>query len=547
MLFSCEGSGEEGVDGDRVQRPRLVGALRGLGGTARLDRVPGGFHTSVGEPRREEGRGGGKGHDGNRQRGRQPAHRTHGRTGRDQHAEREEERRADGQEVPVVVDEPVQRVQQGGHGQGKAGCPLLPLQPAQRPAHGEQRRETRAGGQQKPNEPGLGEGLERQVVRLRDDVGVVAQLQVDEAERACAGAPDRVVRESFPRLLPPAPTVVGADAREPLRLLGDRLRGGAGEVLDLVADPVDRARERKQQRHGEHGRPGSAHRGPAKHPVRELGGRRSPLLVARGQVREPEHKCARDAEHHAETDAVVETDAVRLAVLGEPRPAERPGRDRHRRQPGNRERRHPLEPAIGEYEPDPDRHGRHGHAATGVGEQESDGRGKEEHGAESANHVGMHARSRDPERQRQAGSGRERERVPVLERVAQACEPERVLIERRGDLARERPGHRRTDEGGQPGRDDARSPRHRGGDEQPEHAEGPVGETAVRVAPRQVGPDRPPHAEAAPEDDAGQEHEERGPDPTHVRQRQPPQKRSDACHPGSAYRGRADQRQPVVA
>src|SRR2546430_2309024 len=87
-------------------------------------------------------------------------------------------------------------------------------QPPQRRANPERGRERGAAEEEEADDPGLAEELQRHVVRLRRHVERRRPAwPMDEHERAGAGPLERMVEERAPRLLPPGPAVVRAEAR----------------------------------------------------------------------------------------------------------------------------------------------------------------------------------------------------------------------------------------------------------------------------------------------------------------------------------------------
>ena len=134
------------------------------------------------------------------------------------------ERPGERDEVPVVVEEPVDEERGHDEPERQRRLALVALEPPERAPRPEQRRAHRADPEREPDDPRLGRELERQVVRLEHVHARVPELPVHDLERPGAGPAERLGREPVPRLLPPAPAVVEAALPEPARPLADRRR-----------------------------------------------------------------------------------------------------------------------------------------------------------------------------------------------------------------------------------------------------------------------------------------------------------------------------------
>ena len=220
-------------------------------------------------------------------------------SGRGENAGGEERGAGDRDEVPVVVDERVDEPERERDRQRGRRVALRPLEPPDgadgRRGGGRDEREQ----ERQPDEPGPGEELERDAVRLRHRRRQVAVALARDLERVRAGARERVGLEDVPRLAPPGEPVVRAQAREPARVVPHLL------APELVRDPAGVGNEADDghERHGE-GEPAQEARPTADAPSRS---ERAPCELAGAGGDE---RGARDQEQ-AEPGAVGDAIGVR--------------------------------------------------------------------------------------------------------------------------------------------------------------------------------------------------------------------------------------------
>ena len=192
---------EDRLDRERVQRAGTVGAVDRIVRIPPLERRVGVRHRPARQPgRRQRGEDGDAEHDGARREERLPHGLDRRPPGRNEHAEHEEQRRGDADEVPVVVDHRMREIGQRHNCERQARGRLRLVQPPQRADDPEGRRHAGAGGEQEADQTRLGEKLEREVVRLRRHRGVRAERPPRQRERPGPGSRDRVVLPELPRL-----------------------------------------------------------------------------------------------------------------------------------------------------------------------------------------------------------------------------------------------------------------------------------------------------------------------------------------------------------
>ena len=111
------------------------------------------------------------------------------------------------------------------------GFALLAIEPPHPSDDPHSGRPQRSGREQRPDDPGLAQELQRQVVRLGRDDARVPQQPVRQLERASAGSVQRLVLEYVPGLLPPLPAAARADRGQVLRAIRRR-RARRSEVVE---------------------------------------------------------------------------------------------------------------------------------------------------------------------------------------------------------------------------------------------------------------------------------------------------------------------------
>ena len=281
----------------------------------------------------------------------------------DEHAEREERRRADRDELPVDVDQRVEHERAGAQGESRRRGALGRLDPAD----GRHRRRRTCPDQpeqqEEPDHPGLGQELEREVVRLGGDDRSVSDRSPGDLESRRPVAPGRSVLEELPRLLPPPPSVARAEVGEAVRRLGHLRRFRAAE---LVEDRPSLARD--DHRDGDD----ADHRDDdGQRPRQRPPPFRSHLGSGR-EVGEQADDSRAEAEQDAEPGAVVHAVGVGLQIVGQRGSRERP--ERH--EPGDRrdedERSQRLEAVAVDHQPGERSHTGNGDSRTRVGEDDDE-------------------------------------------------------------------------------------------------------------------------------------------------------------------------------
>ena len=211
-------------------------------------------------------------------------------------------------------------------------------------------------------------------------------------------------------------------------------------------------------------------------------------------------------EHDREPAPVPHTHRVRLEVLREPGPRERPHRNGDAGPAAEQQYCSPLDPRPADHEPHADRDQRHEGPSPRVGQQQPDHERVDEHHTGDAQPARVLAPRGEPERQGQAEVQQERERVPVPDRRAEPRDPPRAAP-RRHRLPEQPPAEHDRDEPGEHVRPPLDRSRRVDADPEPDEREREVDEPAVEVRPRAVGLDRPQERDPAPADERRQESE----------------------------------------
>src|ERR1700730_16247446 len=248
---------------------------------------------------------------------------------------REEEQRAAGRDiVPVLVDDAVHEEGRDSKTERETGwvAPCTTCAPECTGCRGEI--------EEKPDEPRLGQELQRHVVRLIDYDGRASEHLIRLLERPGSGASARMSRKSMPRLLPPHPPVALC-APEPRRRVDDLRVAG---VRELVPDTSSEGDAQRDGRDCERERGNSCDSFDSDTQLRTEGTRPESVCTGCNEPRAREHD-------ERENPPVVGAYVTWLAVARNPRQCE--GNPKYRRPDATAQDEHPqaLHPATVEQDP----------------------------------------------------------------------------------------------------------------------------------------------------------------------------------------------------
>ena len=248
-------------------------------------------------------------------------------------------------------------------------------------------------------------------------------------------------------------------------------------------------------------------------------------------------------QHRGEDRAVVPTDGVRLAVVGDPRAEKGVDEDGNRREDREPEDGQRLERCPAQHDPRERGERRHGDPAARVRQDDGHERAEEENGA---------GRAADPAARPVGGEpavrGRPPPRTAARARSSSrpasggARPPSPPATSDGNTFPASAHAITRAERDREPRRD--RAPRCDRPDAEADDGESDLGRLAVEEVPRQVGRDRPPDREPAPRDEAAQESEERQARPVQPRPRQQPGQHRDG-EPARHEQRRQGDRQEV--